>query len=193
VSAAEAQAQAQTVSAGQLARHRETTAVLGMTIFIASWVMLFAGLFFAYAITRVRALAWPPPDLPALPRALPAVGTVALAAASLLLERGRRARVPAGALALAWLAAAAFLFVQLVVWASAWRAGLRPETGSYASVFYGLTGFHGLHVLVGLGGLALVMARARRGGARTALRLWTLYFHMVGALWLAMYVGMYLL
>ena len=45
-------------------RHRETTAVLGMTIFIASWAMLFASLFFAYALTRLRAPFWPPLDLP---------------------------------------------------------------------------------------------------------------------------------
>jgi cytochrome c oxidase subunit III len=198
-----------------LVRHRETTAVLGMTIFIASWVMLFAGLFFAYAVTRARALAWPPADLPALPRALPALATLALAGSSLLLERARRARAHArpGLLALAWLAAAAFLFLQLVVWASAWRAGLRPQTGSYASVFFGLTGFHGVHVAVGLLGLAVLLVRVLRaeGSHRGAeaqspdqssaslrldvipLRLWTLYFHMVAFLWAVMYVGVYLL
>jgi cytochrome c oxidase subunit 3 len=172
------------------ARHRESTAVLGMTIFIASWAMLFASLFFAYAVTRLRALSWPPPDLPALPRVLPALGTLGLGASSLLLERARR-RQAGGPLALAWLAAAGFLFVQIVVWSSAWRAGLRPETGSYASVFYGLTMFHGLHVLVGLAALAVLIVKPPPDDI--ALRLWAMYFHMVGVLWAVMFVGVYLL
>jgi heme/copper-type cytochrome/quinol oxidase subunit 3 len=162
------------------ARHQETTAVLGMTIFMASWAMLFASLFFAYAVTRVRALYWPPPDLPALPRALPALATVAIGGASFVLQWARRAylrdgRVRVTALGLALLAAIGFLALQAAVWLGAWRAGLRPQSGTYASVFYGLTLGHG----------------TTRGSL--GLRLWTLYFHMVAVLWLVMFVGVFLL
>jgi cytochrome c oxidase subunit III len=182
-------------------KHQETTAVLGMTIFMASWAMLFASLFFAYAVTRVRAVYWPPPDLPALPRGLPALATVAIGGASFALQWARNAcrrdgRVRVAALGLALLAAIGFLVLQVAVWLGAWRAGLRPQSGTYASVFYGLTMFHGLHVLIGiaaLGGLALrTLGHGTTRGA-LGLRLWTLYFHMVAVLWLVMFVGVFLL
>jgi heme/copper-type cytochrome/quinol oxidase subunit 3 len=178
------------------ARHRETTAVLGMSVFVASWAMLFAALFFAYGVTRSRALAWPPVDLPALPLGPPALATFAIAGASaaLIWARRRDAAARVVPLLLAGAGAVIFLVIQLATWRALFVAGLRPETGTYASVFYGLTTFHAVHVLVGLVGLATLLVAALR--ARTnpiPLRLWTVYFHMVGVLWLLLFVGVYCL
>ena len=188
-------------SAIDLRRHQETTAVLGMTIFIASWAMLFASLFFSYAVTRMRAPYWPPLDLPALPRGLPALATVLIGAASFTLTRARRRQlagtpVPRPLLLAALVGATTFLLCQLLLWRDAWTAGLRPQSGTYASAFYALTMFHGLHVLVGMLALLALVLRSRpadptRGAL--GLRLWTLYFHMVAALWLVMFVGVFLL
>jgi heme/copper-type cytochrome/quinol oxidase subunit 3 len=184
------------------ARHRETTAVLGMTIFIASWAMLFASLFFAYALTRLRAPFWPPLDQPPLPLGLPAAATLQLLLATVaLVAAGKQSKQPGVAggpvtrlLLVALAAETAFLVLQLVVWVSCWRAGLRPQTGTYASVFYGLTVFHGVHVLVGAAALAaLVVRSARRRLPAVSLRLWTLYLHMVAVLWAIMFVAVYLL
>jgi cytochrome c oxidase subunit 3 len=180
-----------------LARHRATTALLGMVVFMASWAMLFAGLFFAYGVVRARALAWPPADLPNLPLALPALGTLLLALSSAALARaGKRARAGqsgvAGAIAGAGLLGLGFLTVQTVVWTALWRAGLRPESGPYGSTFYGLTVFHALHVVVGLLALAALALRPRAAGG-PGLRLWTLYWHMVGVIWALMYGLVYCL
>jgi heme/copper-type cytochrome/quinol oxidase subunit 3 len=181
-------------TASPAARHRERTALLGMTLFIASWAMLFAALFFAYGLSRVRSLAWPPADLPRLPLGLPALATVALALSSACLQRAQAAArrgaglVRPGILASALLGAG-FLALQLVVWRALWAAGLRPETGTYASVFYGLTVFHALHVAVGLCALAVLAAPGAR--AATALRLWTIYWHTVGVLWGLMFLLVY--
>jgi heme/copper-type cytochrome/quinol oxidase subunit 3 len=176
------------------ARHQETTALLGMALFIASWAMLFAALFFAYGFTRVRAVAWPPADLPPLPLGWPALATVAIAGCSAALVWAQRPpttihrlRVGVG---LALAGATLFLGVQLHVWQSLAQAGLRPDGGPYASVFYGLTTFHALHVAVGMAGLGWTWRRLGRG---LSLRLWTLYVHMVGALWLLLYLGVYCL
>jgi cytochrome c oxidase subunit III len=178
--------------------HREATALLGMTLFVASWAMLFAALFFAYGLVRVRSNAWPPPDLPRLPLALPALGSAVLALASFALEGARR-RVregrPAGRMlvVMAWLASAVFLGVQILVWRSLWHQGLRLSSGPYGSVVFGMTGFHALHVLVGLGGLAGLLIGAGPGGVKPlSLRLWTLYVHMVGILWGLVFIAVYL-
>lgn len=181
----------------------ESTSLIGMVIFLASMAMLFASLFAAYAFVRARAEAWPPAGVPALPWRLPAANTLILALSSLAVQRGvtsvRRGR--AAALGPSLLAAlglgAAFLTLQTYLWLTLGAGGLLPETGgAYASVFYGLTWLHAAHVAVGIVGLAAVAKRAL-GGAYSAarflpVRLWALYWHFVGAVWLVMFVSIFL-
>lgn len=181
-------------------RGPERTAYVGMAIFLGSWAMLFLGLFFAYAFVRARAPVWPPLDAPALPRLLPGLNTVALAASSAAVGRAvrsqelGRARSASWSLAAAALLGAAFLVLQGLVWIALWREGLVPSGGPYPSVFYAFTAFHALHVLVGLAALAglAVRARVRAGVTRTDVRLWGWYWHFVGIVWVALYVTVYL-
>jgi len=177
------------------------TAYLGMVVFLASWTMMFASLFFAYGLVRSRATAWPPLDQPPLPLVLPGLNTLVAAASSAALVlslqafRGGNRRAGARLVALAALLGAAFLGLQVSVWTSLWSAGLQPDTGPYASVFFALTGFHALHVLVGLLALGWLAARAFRGAYGpahdTPVRLWTMYWHFVGAVWLLLYLAVY--
>jgi cytochrome c oxidase subunit III len=178
----------------------EVTSYVGMVVFLGSWAMLFAALFFSYAIVRVRAPMWPPPDQPMLPVLLPGLNTaviaassaaVALAVRAYALGRNRRASL---ALGLGAGLGTLFLALQAVVWVGVWRAGLVPSGGPYPSVFYTLTGFHALHVLVGLGALGVLAFRAQAPvrATRSAVRLWGMYWHFVGAVWGALYVAVYL-
>jgi heme/copper-type cytochrome/quinol oxidase subunit 3 len=181
----------------------DATAWLGMLLFLGSWTMLFAALFAAYGVLRLRSPGWPPPDQPALPLLLPGANTLALMASSVALQsalrsarEGRAAGVlPAAAAALAL--GVVFLAGQAALWTGLWRAGLRPEGGPFPSVFYGLTVFHALHVLVGLVGLGWLVARAAKasfGPARhLGLRLWCGYWHFVGAIWVLLYLTVFVL
>jgi cytochrome c oxidase subunit 3 len=182
----------------------ETTAYLGMVIFLASWAMLFAALFFAYGFVRSRSLAWPPQDLPVLPKLLPLVNTGVLGLSSGVLQFGARAIGRGGsrqlrmALLGALLLGALFLGLQTWLWVSLYGEGLRPENGGpYGSVFYGLTWLHGIHVVVGLLGLAWVYCRAHAGAFSAArhlpVRLWAMYWHFVGVVWALMFVSIFLL
>jgi cytochrome c oxidase subunit 3 len=181
----------------------ETTAYLGMVIFLASWAMLFAALFFAYGFVRSRSLIWPPADLPSLPKLLPLVNTIILSLSSGILQLGARAigRGAARQLALSILGAlllgSLFLGLQIWLWVNLYGQGLRPDTGGpYGSVFYGLTWLHGIHVAVGLIGLAWVYRRAQIGAFSAArhlpVRLWAMYWHFVGAVWALMFVSIFL-
>ncbi len=147
----------------------EITSYVGMIIFLGSWAMMFAALFFAYAVVRLRAPMWPPPDQPALPILIPGLNTVVIAGSSAA--------------------------VAVAVWVGLWRAGLLPTGGPYASVFYALTAFHALHVVVGLVALGALAIRAQppRGTTRSAVRLWGMFWHFVGVVWVALYVAVYLL
>jgi heme/copper-type cytochrome/quinol oxidase subunit 3 len=181
-------------------RGEERTAHVGMAVFLGSWAMLFVALFFAYAFVRARAPAWPPEGAPALPRLIPGLNTLVVAASSAAIslavraqELGR-ARRTAAALLVAASLGATFLGLQVLVWTGLWRQGLVPSGGSYPSVFYTLTAFHALHVLVGLAALAWLARLAFRAGAsRTSVRLWGWYWHFVGVVWGALYVTLYLL
>jgi len=179
----------------------EITSYVGMIIFLGSWAMMFAALFFAYAVVRLRAPMWPPPDQPALPILIPGLNTVVIAGSSAAVAVAVRAhalgRQPRAAIGLGLGAAfgALFLALQAVVWVGLWRAGLLPTGGPYASVFYALTAFHALHVVVGLVALGTLAIRAQppRGTTRSAVRLWGMFWHFVGVVWVALYVAVYLL
>jgi cytochrome c oxidase subunit 3 len=185
-------------------RSREDwTSYLGMVIFLASWAMLFAGLFFAYGLVRARSEVWPPTDLPALPVKITAVNTALLVLSSVALQlalfsvRRGRTRVAGPALAGAAVLGGLFLGLQIMTWTQAYEGGLRPDMGPYASVFYGLTWFHGLHVAVGLVALVWLSIRALGGGYTPArhrpVRMWTMYWHFVGVVWTLIFVLVYLL
>lgn len=184
-------------------RSREDwTAFVGMVVFLASWAMLFAALFFAYGFVRSRAPSWPPADLPELPVALSAVNTVVLALSSAALQwalwavRRGRMRIVAPGIAASALLGASFLGLQVWAWVGVWKAGLLPDGGPYASVFYGLTWFHAVHVLVGLAALVRLAVGAARGqytpSRHRGVRLWAMYWHFVGIIWALLFVLVYL-
>jgi len=175
--------------------HEEKTARIGMAVFLGSWAMLFVALFFSYGIVRARTPLWPPLDQPRLPLLLPGLNTAVIGASSaamVMAERFPGLRRRAVALTSAAALGAVFLTLQALVWTRLWREGLVPSGGPYPSVFYALTVFHALHVLVGLAALATLAVRAARGRASwIAVRLWGMYWHFVGVVWLALYVAVY--
>lgn len=188
---------------GDRRRGDEATATIGMVVFLASWAMLFASLFFSYGLVRARTPVWPPLDQPPLPLVLPGVNTAVAALASgaviqalrsLRLGRLRRA---SWALAASAGLGAVFLALQVVVWIGLYRAGLAPSGGPYPSVFYALTLVHALHVLVGIAALAWLAARgfaeAVTAHRHLSVRLWGMYWHFVGLVWLVLFATVYVI
>ena len=193
------------VTVESFSKHEEgrRTSYVGMVMALASWTMLFASLFFAYAVLRLRSPMWPPEGVARLPRLLPFVNTLVLLASSVTLHRGTgRSTERSGALHAALGRTiglgALFLALQLAVWIPLWRAGLRIDnSGPYGSIFYGLTVFHALHVLAGLVVLAALLPGAARGrwvsGLQTRVRLSAMFWHFVDAVWVLMFVTIYLM
>jgi cytochrome c oxidase subunit III len=182
-------------------RPRDTTAYIGMVIFLGGWAMMFGGLFFAYAIVRLKAMSWPPPGETHVPVVMPAINTVVMLASSVTLALGlaavRAARPNAlkAYLGLAIALGIAFVTMQWVVWRELFANGLRPDSGIYGSVFYGLTVFHAIHVVVGLIGLLALLPRALRGRFTVQnhipVRMWAMYWHFVDFVWVVMFISVY--
>lgn len=67
----------------------------------------------------------------------------------------------------------------------------------FAAAFYTATGFHGLHVAIGVGLLLYVLIRAHRGDftARryNAIEMFGLYWHFVDLVWILLFTILYLI
>jgi cytochrome c oxidase subunit 3 len=178
------------------------TAIFGMTLFLASEAMLFAGLIGGYVVLRLSSPVWPPsPDYPQLPILLTGINTVFLVTSSFTYHFAEVA-VKKGKSGLLWLAVTIFLGllflgIQAYEWMHLHHEGLWfNKGGAYGSSFFLLTGFHGAHVAVGV--LMIIVAFFRQlGGAYTAqnhtyLILTGMYWHFVDVVWIFLYSVLYL-
>ena len=141
---------------------------IGMWIFLVTDGMGFGALLLAYGVLRARAPGWPDPmERFAIP--LAAAMTLALLTSSLtVLFALAAAQAGRGGAARGWLAVTiafglAFLTGQALEYHHLLHDGLPMglTSGMFASLFYVITGFHGLHVGIGLLVLAGVMVAGR--------------------------------
>jgi heme/copper-type cytochrome/quinol oxidase subunit 3 len=154
-----------------------SNATLGVWLFLASELMLFGSLFSSYAILRAGAETWP--DQSALLNVpLGAVNTLALLASSVALQR-RRVGIT---LALGTV----FLAIKGYEWVGKLRDGVLPSTDNFLGLYYAMTGLHAAHLLGGIVVLAWFAARRKRLDAVTT------YWHFVDAIWVCLFLVLYL-
>jgi len=178
-------------------RSAPSTLGVGVVVWLASELMFFAGLFAAYFTLRSVNEVWPP-DGVELETVRTALATVVLVASSGTMhvavraaEGGDRRRTVTW-LAVTALLGALFLSNQVVEYA---QATFQLDDHAYGSIFYLLTGFHGLHVLGGLvfmGAVAAVIAGGSRAPAHPAVEVCGYYWHFVDVVWLAVFAAVYL-
>ena len=171
--------------------------VLGMLLFIASETMFFAGLFAAYASVRADQSQWPPAGTPDTSLVLPGLLTVVLMASSI--TQHLAAHTSEDVVRRRWLGrtialGALFLVGQAWEWSQLGAEGLTAATNVYGTVFFLLTGAHGLHVLGGL--VMLGGTRARLSGAGSPgdpgrMEAVTYYWHFVDTVWVFVFLSLY--
>jgi cytochrome c oxidase subunit 3 len=174
--------------------------MFGLTTFLVADGMTFAGFFAAYLTFRaVNPL--PAGSTYELELLLPSINTVLLLLSSFTFHRaGRECRADRMGACQGWLLVsaglgAAFLGGQMLEYFSL-PFGLTDNL--FASTFYALTGFHGLHVTLGVICIAIVALQCRKGGRVTAqshfgLEAAELYWHFVDGIWVVLYGLLYLL
>ena len=179
------------------------TAKFGMIMFLISEGMLFAGLLGAYFILRWSengfpwqpGHAWPPSkDIAHLPLLLTSINTVFLITSSCTFHMGEVA-VQKGKSGLGWLfltiaLGSLFVGLQCYEWWHLHHEGLWFNTGGvYGSTFFVITGFHGLHVAIGVllilwCFLRQLFTRCFTPSRHIALNNVALYWHFVDVVWL---------
>jgi len=188
---------------------RPAPLVLGMVLFLASETMFFGALFGAYFTLRGEAAAWPPAGVH-LDLAEMLVATVILLASSVPAHLAAHALRAGGFgatvryLVLTAVMGLAFLGIKIHDWLT---AGFTPASHAYGTMFFALTGFHALHMAVGillLLGLAAKVAggtygpvpgrparpaRIESGGPDAVVYYW----HFVDAVWLGVFSTIWLL
>ncbi|UFS69531.1 cytochrome c oxidase subunit 3 family protein [Geomonas sp. RF6] len=185
--------------------HKEApvSARLGIWTFLATELLLFGGLFTAYA--QFRGMY---PELfhlqhLKLSRPLGALNTVVLLTSSLTMAVAigavRRARQKTMNLCLMLTLALAgvFLVIKYIEWSHDFAEGIFPKTNIFWGLYFVMTGLHGLHVVGGMAVLAalIVLARKDRINAEHSapVEVFGLYWHFVDLIWIYLFPLLYLI
>ena len=183
--------------------NRPSTAAVGTIVWLTSELMFFAGVFGIFFTAKaVNILGWPPPGIPLhLPYG---VGLTAVAVtSSVICQFGVSAasRGDTGAMRRWYLLTALlgvlFLTGQIAQYRTFLEGGFGVGSSAYSTVFFVLTGFHLIHVVVA--GIALAVTATRSGGgtftpARATRAVVMGYFwQFLTVLWLGVFAAIYLI
>ena len=172
--------------------------LFGIAMFLIAESMIFLGLFSAFLIYHTMIPEFRNVELELL---LPGINTIILVASSFVMHKGQTAiknndnsglKLWFGITALM---GAIFLVGQIYEYTHA-EFGL--TTNLFASCFYILTGFHGLHVTFGLLLILAVLWRSRTPNHYSSAKHFgveaaELYWHFVDVVWILLFILVYLL
>jgi cytochrome c oxidase subunit 3 len=197
------------------AEQQYDAAALGMWLFLVTEIMFFGGVFTAYVAYR---FAYPGAFGHAsnhLNLLLGATNTAVLIGSSLtmalavhgaqlgdqrLLVRGLLGTIALGS---------AFLVVKVFEYANKFHEGLvpgpafsyagpdKPNAELFFSLYFAMTGLHAAHMVIGIGILFVLLARARAGAFgrsyHTPVEMTGLYWHFVDIVWIFLFPLLYLI
>lgn len=196
--------------------HQFATAKQGMWVFVLQEVLFFSPLFVAYLIFKFQYFDSFHKAAHELDWVLGAVNTVILLVSSFTMaravsaaQRGNRAALSEN---LFWtiLCAFGFLIVKYLEYSHKIHEGTlpgsffhndellkaAPQAPLFFTLYFCMTGLHGLHVAIGIGVLIWLWIRSRRGefGANyyTPVEMTGLYWHLVDLVWIYLFPLLYL-
>lgn len=174
-----------------------------MWIFIFAELLVFGVFFLAYAFARSANVEMFNAGQLNIDRANGAVNTVLLITSSYFVVRAVRAIARDDRTrCVAWLSAAiatgiGFVFSKVAGFAHVFGQGITLSTNTFYMFYISLTGFHFMHVLLGLIVLTALLVKAVRGGYsaanHTGMHTGASYWHMVDLVWLILFPLVYVI
>ncbi len=190
-------------------------AKMGMWIFLVTEILFFGGLFAAYIVYRL----WYPELFTLASEELNTLWggvntvvligsslTVAMAIKSAQLNQKKNIAINLGiTLALA----AIFMVIKYFEWTHKFELGIfpgefyafegidHPKANVFFSLYYLMTGLHGIHVVIGIGLMAWLLWRSLKGHFDeeyyTPVEITGLYWHLVDIIWIFLFPLFYLI
>lgn len=198
------------------ADHEFQAAKQGMWLFLVTEVLMFGGLFVAYGIFRGLYPQMFHDAHKMLAVNLGATNTIVLITSSLTMatavtatQKGQRDRAIV-TLVLTFLLACCFLVIKYFEYSHKFHDGLLPgghfsnpelmkedpKSPLFFSLYFMMTGLHGIHVLIGMGLIAWMLVRTIRNEFSpywyTPIELTGFYWHFVDLIWIYLFPLLYL-
>lgn len=174
--------------------------VWGLITFLSSEFLMFAGFFAVYLVYRSTVAQWPPEGTE-VELLVPTINTIILVSSSFVIHKGDSA-IKKGDVAglrkwysITALMGAIFLAGQVYEYLT---LGYGLQANIFSNCFYLTTGFHGLHVFIGLLLILGVLWRSRRLGhynteKHVGVEMAEIYWHFVDIVWLVLFTLLYIL
>lgn len=188
---------------------------LGLWLFLVTEVLLFGGLFVVYIMFRALYPEMFHEASHHLNKVLGAINTVVLICSSfsmaLAVDRTRQNDPGKAAqyLLITLFFAAMFMVIKYAEYSHKFHEGLlpggyftyaaitHPKVQLFFSLYFMMTGLHGIHVLAGMGILTWLLIRVNRGHFNssyyTPVELGGIYWHLVDLIWIYLFPLLYLI
>jgi cytochrome o ubiquinol oxidase subunit 3 len=173
----------------------------GFWLFLLSDIVIFSGLFAAYAVLSQRTAGGPTgAQLFDLRHVFVETACLLLSSFTcglcmIALER-RSTRMLYVWSAVTLVLGASFIGLELSEFLSMFSQGINPSRSAFLSAFFALVGTHGLHVTVGLCWLLIMMAQVASLGLRPKIErrlvCFSLFWHALDLVWIGVFTIVYL-
>jgi cytochrome c oxidase subunit 3 len=175
---------------------------LGMWLFLASELLLFAGLFALYAAYRAHDPIGFANDVAHNTKTLGSINTGVLLVSSYFaasavhdVREGKLRR--AGGFVIATIAlGAVFLTLKMIEYAHHFHEGIYPGHGTFWTLYYVTTGLHAVHVTIGMGVLTSTLLGMKHKkitqDAPQRMEIAVIYWHLIDVIWIFVWPLYYL-
>ncbi len=194
------------MSAGLSLAHEPNSGVphgkLAMWIFLASEIMFFSGFFGAFIVLRNSNLEMFSHSASELAPSLALLNTFVLIGSSLTmalailnLQRGNKKNYQLF-MGITILCGFIFLVVKTIEYSTKFGHGIFPHTNVFFAFYFMMTGFHALHVILGLIPMIYMLSKSfTKGGYNKPVKVETLglYWHFVDLVWIFLFPILYLI
>ena len=177
--------------------HKEDqfTSYLGMLIALGSFSMLFVALLASYGILRSRSAIWMSYTIGTIPLFLAWVNTVVILISSITLFMASKANerenkiVTLNQIYTTIIIGLVFLSLQIILWNVLINDDFTITSHQAGSVFYMLSGLHGLHILGGIISLIWLVFKIRVNNLiLKPMRLVSMFWHYLTIVWVVIFL-----